>query len=506
MIREWGLPVGLDSERKFGDVDPMASPAAVSARGEPYSIDVLAEDGEFTIPRDAPALVLPAEPMLVVYKPGEVPISAPLEDVALVAFRGLHLAVAADRAGADRLGELAPTVGAAPLHSSFAWTYPLVRALDEYAMLLELSQVSEERINPDAPPEARALRFGGRTASEPHGYPVWDGVPDNDIVPGTEQWPTEPLLLPALNLSLGPSSVRFPIDPGDAVQAATSFLSRASFVSAAAGNSGEISGLTTVSAWAQVPWVVAVGATDSEDGGALLSRSSRGLPDQPGTGPDVVAYGASALNPSVRGTSFAAPRVACCAVLATAALLFLRHLAQRTAGGPVEGIRLLGMCCADRFGSPPWYVGPPRLPIGVLPDLSQFTASNNALEVFKRLHTSNWDGQLRLGPQLARNLVKQSARPLEGYAEYQQGAGFVSETGMRDLLAQLNAQRWLELLGLQAHAQSLPSNLRSEPMFSTAAIDQLHTVVRSSMQLVMIDWPTGRWQFRPDPGETEGEA
>jgi len=150
----------------------------------------------------------------------------------------------------------------------------------------------------------------------------------------------------ALNLSWGVSPSK-PFLPNDPVNVATRLAARTLPVVIALGNFSK--GVTeTASAWAAAQCVISVGATDSATGGVLLDSSSRGNPSQPGTGPTVVAYGASALDDSVRGTSFAAPRVAAELLVLAGWCLTLRHLLASARGGVLEAIPLVGHGVVDQ--------------------------------------------------------------------------------------------------------------------------------------------------------------
>ena len=104
-------------------------------------------------------------------------------------------------------------------------------------------------------------------------------------------------------------------------------------------------------------WVIAVGATRDPEGMELASYSSVGTAGIDESGPDVVAWGASAVDPSVVGTSFAAPRVASlCLVLYTAMLQLQTAISTFERGNPIEGIRLAGIGLVDS----PFGAGGPR--------------------------------------------------------------------------------------------------------------------------------------------------
>lgn len=441
-------------------------------------------------------LTLPAGALLATVEWDGRHLDPSLRDQTLYVFPGLRIAVLQDSEQLAALGDRVRIGRSAALHPSFSWTYPLVRALDAIAFVFILN----ER-NPALP-----LEFRGRAADESRQYPFWDG--SSEFLEGRDRpgWATEPMLLAALNMSLGPRSVIHPVDAGDPVQEATRFLSRWTVITAAAGNAGAIKGVETMSAWAQPEWVVAVGATEDEAGKKLWPRSSRGLSDVAESGPDVLAYGRSSVASRPYGTSFAAPRVAYGALFATAILLYLRNLAQRAAGGPVQGIRLAAWCICDRFKEGDPSVRPPRQPVNVLPELGSLESSP-ASEAFTRMVAAGWDGDLNLteGPRLVKELLLTSATEVRGLANHEQGAGFFSPEGLRELIATLTAEQWLFLLGLTEHAGEL-GDLRTRPLLEPEDLDEIATLVASCEQTLSVDWPTGKYTVRPDVTPTKGGA
>lgn len=183
--------------------------------------------------------------------------------------------------------------------------------------------------------------FKGLTTDDGYGYPVLgsDGLIHQD--PALD-WPTPPPLFPVMNLSVGPGSPEYPTLPNDIVNAATAdAIGRGVLVVMAAGNCGT-RGEGTVSAWARVPWVLAVGATEDPDGTRLADYSATGRSNVPGSGPDVVAYGVSSISPHPVGTSFAAPRVTFLARLVSAAICQLRREVRVQQGERPQGVPLIG--------------------------------------------------------------------------------------------------------------------------------------------------------------------
>ena len=116
----------------------------------------------------------------------------------------------------------------------------------------------------------------------------------------------------AVNISVGPSMKHAPLDPADPIH--TIFhnaTQKGLFIVVAHGNEGNPDGSRDgiINPWAATDYAISVGACD-DDGTAIWPNSSRGLMNVRATWPDLVAPCWSGLDPSVRGTSFAAPRVA----------------------------------------------------------------------------------------------------------------------------------------------------------------------------------------------------
>ncbi len=461
----------------------------------PYAIDVYADD--VAVGPEAADLEVRPGSLVVWFQPGTIALDAPLEERALHAFRGLHLAVVESKSDLAPLAECGVIAGFGVLHESFAWTHRVVRALDHVAQLVIVNQLS------DAPASAQ---FGGMRGDDLPGYFVLGSESGLIEVDPTLRWPTEAMLLPVVNLSLGPRSILFPIDLGDPVQAATWYLSRACLVVAAAGNSGAISGVETMSAWAQPPWVMAVGGTDDEAGSVLLKRSSRGVPEAPESGPDVVAWGRSFVDTTRTGTSFAAPRISYCALLCAAAILYLRHASQLARGGPIEGIRLVGVAIVDRFRGETWHHGAPRVAVPVLPALPQCRESEPSVRAFAQMAAAGWDAHPRGGPDQIRRLLLLAARAVPDVPRHEQGAGFVSVALVRELLATLPTRQWLRVLELDNYAQDIDAGLLEAPLFDEERVRQIETLVASTMPLVMWDYPSGQFRARPEQATEESEV
>ncbi len=381
-------------------------------------------------------------------------------------FPMLRIALAEDEADLAAKLELAAVTDVFPVD---AWTrdaLDIVAALELVAAGVALHQLDAGSLPADI------LRVGGPTAE--------DGTP------------VDAALFGVVNLSFEPGSAVHPVSPGDLVQAATWALSQACLPTAAAGNRGLIPGVESVSAWAQTPWVLGVGATEDEAGTTLWKRSSRGVPGLPDSGPTCVAWGANQYAAGDIGTSFAAPRVVHSALLVCAAIVQLQAAVRRAAGGP-GGVRLVGAAVVDSFGAEgrQWWPEADRLPATSLPVLGLHPEATGVFDALAQ-HGVEVIGN----PQQVRKLLLASARPIPGYGEHEVGAGFISADGTIDHLARLPASRWLEVLGLDGAAAALPGNLKDRPLFTDAGLHDLHDAVLATMPILMVDRNTHRIQLR----------
>lgn len=202
----------------------------------------------------------------------------------------------------------------------------------------------------------------------------------------------------------------------------------------AAGNAGTNSiGRETMSAWAEAPWVVAVGATGDEAGNQLAAYSSVGVPGIPASGPDLVSFGQSELDFNVQGTSFAAPRVARSAAVLASAILTLRHFVQRLLEQTVEGIPAVGVAYIDAEIYPvdePWMFR--ALPAaGVAED-----SLKSALGLIQK---AGRNVSVNVGPAVLRQLLAWSARPVLAEAPHEVGLGLSTTTRSRSSSASSQA-------------------------------------------------------------------
>lgn len=226
----------------------------------------------------------------------------------------------------------------------------------------------------------------------------------------------------AINLSLGTDEIA-PYDPHDPVNLATKVVARSVAVVAAAGNEGYVSsGVETLNAWAQAPWVISVAATTASDGGTRARYSSVGDKRRRSTHPTVAAYGASALDETMRGTSFAAPRVARQLAFLGSFIETLRSTASVFGGGvaeapPVPWTYLVDCRVTRRFE--------PERPLRALP---RGAVDPDALQRASQLLEAAEVGlDLEPTPRRLRSMLIRSARPVPGCSRRLVGAGFVSD-------------------------------------------------------------------------------
>jgi hypothetical protein len=184
-------------------------------------------------------------------------------------------------------------------------------------------------------------------------YPSLLDGPQGSIAP--------PAVCAVVNLSLGErDDALVPTSPDDSVVHALEHLSRTVVCVVAAGNGHNARyDFETLSPWAESPAVLSVGATVDEDGTELAPYSARGSALRPELGPDVLAWGRSAVAPHPPGTSFAAARVSAMVAFARAWLWNVRANVDlalgRPTGVPLVGVFVIdiGFMSDDRQYSPP---------------------------------------------------------------------------------------------------------------------------------------------------------
>jgi hypothetical protein len=277
----------------------------------------------------------------------------------------------------------------------------------------------------------------------------------------------------ALNLSVGPDTNE-PFDPNSPFQIATrTAYERGIPVIVAAGNRGPAQG--TLRPLAQAPWVIAVGATDTD--GRLLESSSRGTPG--GACPTVVSDGTPGplAAPAERqwpewkaGTSFAAPMVGHVVLWVQVCLrLILGNLSDQQADRwsafshplrfPIAGVVDTGVSPRHLPPFSPlaaYYLnqGQVSVRIGRGEQERQWYA-----QVVEALRRAGVACQVSAEPDVVKRAIELLARPLAGYQPYEVGAGFVSDEEALAFFSALTPRRWLQLFCPHALDRLSPQTL-----------------------------------------------
>lgn len=296
--------------------------------------------------------------------------------------------------------------------------------------------------------------------------------------------PTRYGALGAINLSLGP--IEFATyREADPVNAATRIAAKDAVVVAAAGNHGtDPSGEETLSAWAQPPWVVSVGATNSADGGAILEQSSRGSEDDPLTWPDLVSHGVSRLDEGKHGTSFAAPRVTRQVAILASFVLALRSFALPRLGADEEGVPPAWAGFVDTgIDSRP---SAAERPLSALPrNMIDHEALADAVETLK---AAGAPPDLCPRTDAIRGILLGSASPLPDVARHKQGKGFVSDATTERAMAGFTGAdlaRWF--CGAPQLDDSAQRRLDGMRFVDERGAAALVYVVAISLELIAID-------------------
>lgn len=340
--------------------------------------------------------------------------------------------------------------------------------------------------------------FASRQTSDPDvfyrhppgiGYPVItarDGRRELDLDPDMEL-ATAPALLPVVNMSLGTISVEFPTAFHDVVNLATGAASSQVLVVVAAGNCGKREVVDSMSAWARPEWVLSVGAVDDANGTIIAPYSSRGDP-----GPDLVAFGRSALNPDMRGTSFAAPRVTFLARLVVAAFCELEREVRIAQGHAPVGVPAIGYGIIDDFGDEMWWERPSATAFQALPLVG---VSKPAVTELVGCTAGSF--AVRNTPGIVREILISSARPVPGAPADKAGAGFIDQDLVIDRLAGITGEELWTWFGTGSAPEGTGfSQLRP---FNAAGLHELASVVTNTGPVVKFDYITGRWAALPQP-------
>jgi hypothetical protein len=265
---------------------------------------------------------------------------------------------------------------------------------------------------------------GGQNGGWEHdGYPVMTGAGQIAGDPGLDI-ETPACRFVALNLSKQDEPGEF--DPGAPLSVATQVASKQLLVVIASGNEGERDEVDdTRSPWARAPWVLAVGASEDEEGTRLAPYSGRSAD---GSEPQLVAWGASALDKSKLGTSFAAPRVIRETLVLATWLESLRYAVALARQQSPPGIPLVGEAMID-VGEPGW--PSKQLPLPAYPFVG---VNQHALVEALVALGPDADGlDLAPTPGRLRNVLARSGRPLA-----KAGQRFVSPATTREYLAAFN--------------------------------------------------------------------
>jgi catechol 2,3-dioxygenase-like lactoylglutathione lyase family enzyme len=286
--------------------------------------------------------------------------------------------------------------------------------------------------------------------------------------------PTPAPYVAAINMSLGPPDASTPFSPFDPVTYALGGVASTVLPVLSAGNSGqESTGQETMSAWAEAPWVVAVGATADEAGRQLANYSSVGTPNIPDSGPDLVSYGASELDYRTVGTSFAAPRVARCTAVAASALFTLRHFIQKARGEALTGIPISGVAYIDMEIHPvdePW-------PMRALPAAG---IDEKALAAtLAKLDAMGVTIDLQVGPDVLRQVAFAAAREMS-YPQYEVGHGFLNYDTLLSFLGSFSGAHLAWLFGQPRPGSEQLAALAGDLLFDRAVLPDLFSVWRQA--------------------------
>jgi hypothetical protein len=343
--------------------------------------------------------------------------------------------------------------------------------------------------------------IGGHTPGKSGAYPVIlreDGDLKLQLDPSIN-WSTPAAIMPVVNMSIGTWASDYPFLKNDIINLATYCVAcRGQLVVVSAGNCGQSSdGSKTMSAWAQAPWVLSVGATEDADGKILASYSSRGVIDDSQSGPDVVAWGQSGISNSKEavGTSYAAPRVTFYAMLCAAALLELRHAMLVALGRETEGVRLVGCGFIDDFGKEINWSPKPRKTVTALPIVGLNMAGVEALKCL--ISNNDISIDIQGNAKILRFLLLNAARPIERYKNHEIGAGFLSEEIILDYLAKLTGKDILELFAIDGVPCELTVKASRFYMFNRTQLADLSIILSNTAPMWHYDWQRRRLGSRP---------
>lgn len=306
-----------------------------------------------------------------------------------------------------------------------------------------------------------------------HPYPSVDGQPIGTAAP--------PAVCAAINLSLGDRhDALVPTSPDDSVIHALDHLSNSTVCVVAAGNGHDTAHrFETLSPWAESDAVLSVGATEDEAGTAVAPYSARGGELRPDLGPDILAWGRSALDPPEFGTSFAAARASAFVAIVRSWLGVVRANVD-LAHGAATGVPLSGVFMIDIefLGSPRPYR--PPAPFAAIP-------------IF-----STHPGQAE---QLA-GIADRLATPAASRAVLLAAAQSDSPTSPSPSISTSRLHGWLDRAPaadvIAAIEGTEPPEAGDPPLFEPGVAIQIDEFVRATMPIWEWEIPTARGRMRHD--------
>jgi Subtilase family len=401
------------------------------------------------------------------------------------------LIAAATRDQAEQLTRISDVhvVGVGPALRALV---PLLRGMDLMATIETLSAAGVDQ----------PYVIGG-TRKGMGGYPSIDEPTRQIVFEEPSPFNTRAARLQIVNLSVEPPTRpegQWPWSNLDPVNIATSWLApRHLFVFASGNQDPEQPGREITSAWAEAPWVLSVGATADEAGTELAEYSNTGVPGIPGSGPDVVAWGASLVDKTESATSYAAPKVTGMAAICASAIEQLRHQASDDAASGNEGVPLCGIGFVDTD-----YKGTevldPRWSIPAQPLVGVDT------EGLRRAVSACAATGIRLNIQpkaeRLRQMILAAARPMPNYQRHEVGAGFIDHSLLFDWLGKWTAKH-LAWFFAEVEPPSLPTpvlaDLPDAPIFGNRAeLEKLAQVALYSAPHWSWDFRNNKFGMRPD--------
>jgi hypothetical protein len=293
----------------------------------------------------------------------------------------------------------------------------------------------------------------------------------------------------AISMSLGTSEFdRY--DSEHPVNVATRVAAAKFPVVMAAGNVPPAPDLReTLSAYAQAPWVISVAATDSIDGGPIRDHSASGDPADPSTWPTFAAFGASRLDESVRGTSFAAPRVSHELCVFCSFVLTLQALATTGRGVP----RVFAGIIDRRIGLMDLQVALSALPLSGI--------DREALRgVLDALGSAGIAVDLEPTPSVLRRLLLASARPLPSVPAHRAAHGFIGEAGTRALLTGFTGSDFARAFTDAPLDAATERNLAGMRLADNETIDFMVDLWNRAVLVSVVDLADELVVIRPVPG------